>query len=91
MSLAFNSGSGMDYVTILLNVYLTSAYAVTLNYAIIIAIVVVVLYVPQCSVGNGPFLDLLIVIETPSGKVLELIRNINCYVTLFLNAPSWQL
>ena len=93
MSLDFNSGSGMDYVTILLNVYLTFAYAMTLNYAIIIAVVVVVvvLYVPQCSVGYGPFPDLLIVIEIPSCKVLELIRNINCYVTLFLNAPSWQL
>ena len=89
--MAFNSGSGMDYVTILLNIYLTSAYAATLNYVIIIGVVVVVLYVPQCSVGYGPFLDLLIVIETPSCKVLEFIRNLNFYVTLFLNAPSWQL
>ena len=89
--MAFNSGSGMDYVTILLNIYLTSAYAVTLNYAMIIGVVVVVVYVPQCSVGYGPFLDLLIVIETPSCKDLELIRNLNCYVTLFLKAPSWKL
>ena len=87
MSLAFNSGSSMDYVTILLNMYLTSTYVVTLNYAII----VVVLYVPQCNVGYGPFLDLLIVIATPSCKVLEFIRNLNFYVTLFLNSPSWQL
>ena len=91
MSLAFNSGSGMDYVTILLNIYLTSAYAATLNYDIIIGVVVIVLYVTQCNIGYGPFLDLLIVIETPSRKVLELIRNLNYYVTLFLNAPSWQL
>ena len=89
--MAFKSGSGMDYVTILLNVYLTFAYAVTLNYAIIISIVVVVLYVPQCSVGYGPFLDLLIVIATPSCKVLEFIKNLNFYATLFLNAPSWKL
>ena len=81
----------MDYVTILLNMYLTSSYAANLNYAIIIGVVVVVLYVPQCTVGYGPFLDLLIVIETTSCKVLELIRNLNFYVTLFLNAPSWQL
>ena len=66
----FNSGSGMDYVTILLNMYLTSTYAMTLNYAIIIAGVVFVLYVPQCSVGYGPFMDLLIVIATPSCKGL---------------------
>ena len=81
----------MDYVTFLLNIYLTSSYAVTLNYAIIIAIVVVVLYVPQCSVGYGPFLDLLIVIATPSCKFLEFIRNLHFYVNIFLNAPSWQL
>ena len=81
----------MDYVTILLNMYLTSAYAATLNYAIIIGVVVVVLYVPQCSVGSGPFLDLLKVIANPSCKVLELIRNLNGYVTLFLNSPSWKL
>ena len=91
MILACNSGSGMNYVTILLNIYLTSVYATTLNYVIIIGVVVIVLYVPKCSVGYGPFMDLLIVIETPSCKVLELIRNLNCYVTLFLNAPSWQL
>ena len=46
MSLAFNSGSGMVYVTVLLNIYLTSAYAVALNYAINIVVVVVALYVP---------------------------------------------
>ena len=87
----FNSGAGMDYVIVLLNIYLTYAYATTLNYAIISGVVVVVLYVPQYSVGYGPFLDLLIVIATPSCKVLELIRNLNCYVTLFLKAPSWKL
>ena len=91
MSLAFNSGSGMDYVTILLNIYLTSSYAVTLNYVIISGVVVIVLYVSRCSVGYGPFLDLLIVIATPSCKVLDFIRSLNVYVTLFLNAPSWQL
>ena len=81
----------MDYVTVLLNIYLTSGYAATLNYVIIIAAIVVVLYVPRCNVGYGPFLDLLIVIETPSCKYLELIRNLNCYVNIFLNAPNWQL
>ena len=86
-----NSGSGMDYVTVLLNTYLTFGYAATLNYVIMIVVVVVVLYVPQCSVGYGPFLDLLIVIATPSFKILEFIRNLNFYVTLFLNAPSWKL
>ena len=53
MSLDFNSGSGMYYVTVLLNIYLTYAYAVTLNYAIISGVFVVVLYVPQSSVGYG--------------------------------------
>ena len=91
MSLDFNSGLGMGYVTILLNIYFASAYVVTLNYTVIIVIVVVVLNVSQCSVGYGPFLDLLIVIATHSCKVLEFIRNLNFYVTLFLNAPSWKL